>query len=889
MAAVPNATGEVDGWSPVRRQYERMKAQIPDGILLFRMGDFYETFGDDAEVTARELNIVLTSREMGRGHRMQMAGVPVAALEGHLAKLISAGHRVAVCEQMSDPRTTKGLLDREIVRVVTPGTVVEQGLLPGSANNFLAATITKDGRSGLAYIDITTSEFITLELDSADLEQEIARVGPAEILVAAAGPSDEDGSQTRTSKISGEGPHITLVEQVLFDISTARRRLLSQFGTSDLGAFGCEELPLATAAAGAVVAYLEATQSSSLSQVQTLATRNSDAAMQLDAPTMRTLEVFESLLAGQREGSLIRHLDATQTPMGSRMLRRWLAEPSLKLGEVMARLDAVEGLHEAALLRSRIRRTLKAVPDLERLVNRARSGLASPRDLNGLRHGLEALQSLSDEIGAAVVPPAGHPLTWARDGIGDHAELTALLTAAITDEPAATLGEGTVVRAGFSEELDRLRSASTGAREAIARMEAEEREKTGIPSLKVGYSRVFGYYIEVTRSHLSRVPDEYIRKQTVANSERFFTPALKELEEVVADAQGRTAELEAAIFRQICSQAGDNADRVIASARVVARLDVLAGFAEVASVQNYVRPFVDEGTQIEIRNGRHPVVEALSDEPFVPNDTTLGGDAAIAIVTGPNMAGKSTYLRQVALAVLMAQVGCFVAADEARIGIVDRIFTRAGLQDDITTGRSTFMVEMSEVAYILHQATARSLVILDEIGRGTSTYDGMAIAWAVVEQLHNDPRLGSRTLFATHYHELVELGEQLPRVTNFHVAAAEEEGRVVFLRRVLPGGADRSYGIHVAQVAGLPKSVVARAREVLARLEEAPLTGTSPPGVGTGQQPMLFEVSTGDGARDGHRSLVDDAVLAADPDEMTPLEALAKLYELKKLAEGPST
>ena len=864
---------ERDSGSPVRRQYEQMKAQFSDGILLFRMGDFYETFGEDAEVAARELDIVLTSREMGRGHRVQMAGVPAAAVEGHLAKLISAGHRVAVCEQIGDARTTRGLLDRAIVRVVTPGTVIEQGLLPGSANNFLAATVAEGDRAGLAYIDITTSEFVTLELDASAIQQEIGRLGPAELLLPESRPDDGAPAWPRDG-----GPHVTPVSPALFDAGDARRRLLSHFGTADLGAFGCDQLPLATAAAGAIVAYLESTQPFLLSQVQTLATRNLANSMQLDAATIRTLELFEPLFGADRASSLIGHLDATVTPMGSRMVHRWLAEPALDVSEITARLDSVQHLCRAASLRSRLRRTLRGVPDLERLVNRARSGLASPRDLSALRGGLEALSTLNQQVGDDA------PLGWARDGINDHVDLHQLLQTAITDEPSAVLGDGMVVRTGFSADLDRARNAGAEAREAIARMETSERERTGIPSLKVGYSRVFGYYIEVTRSYLDRAPDEYTRKQTVAGGERFFTPALKEEEVRVTDAAERTAELEAAIFRQVSSQVGTEADEVIASARAVARLDVLAGFAEVAAGRNYVRPTVVDGTEIVIRNGRHPVVEAVSGEPFVPNDAALGAETRVAILTGPNMAGKSTYLRQVALAVLMAQVGSFVAADEATIGLVDRIFTRAGLQDDITTGRSTFMVEMAEVASILHHATSKSLVVLDEIGRGTSTYDGMAIAWAVAEQLHNDPRLGCRTLFATHYHELVELGERLPHIANYHVAAAEEGGRVVFLRRVLPGGADRSYGIHVAQIAGLPKSVLARAREVLGTLEESS-RAAAPAAVG--RQPLLFDVSAAGGPNDrSGSSPIEEAVLSMNPDQMTPLEALAKLYELRKQAES---
>ncbi len=864
--------------SPLKRQYERIKAEIPDGILLFRLGDFYETFAEDAEVVARDLGIALTSKDLGGGHRVPLAGVPTHSLNSSIARLLEKGHRVAICEQFGDPKTSKGILDRQIVRLVTPGTVLQHDLLPGNANNFLAAAIVRDNRAGLAYADITTSEFVTLELAAEDLSAEIESLGPAELL------TPEDAADY----FDAERLTVVPMNSTAFDPDSARERLLTHFGVATLEGYGCEDMPLATAAAGAVLAYLQDTQRGALTQVQSLSTRSTADAMALDPQTVRTLELFEGTASGTREGSLLGLWDFTQTAMGGRLLRQWLGRPLLREDEISARHDDVEALAKATILRSRVRAALHDVPDLERLVNFVRSGSAAPRDLVALRRGLYSIVSLHEALGESPSTEQGTatgPAAWARETIGTHEGLRELLQQAIADDPGATLATGGVVRQGFSPELEDLRDTSSNARVAVAALEAEERQATGIPTLKVGYSRVFGYYIEVTRPHLARVPEEYIRKQTVANGERFFTGRLKELEVQISEAQLRAEELEQAVFRRVCSHVVDEGEAILATARSVSRLDALTAFAEAAVRLRLTRPVIDDSRVLEASAARHPVVEANLNEPFVPNDIRLTEDQPIAIITGPNMAGKSTYLRQIALVALLAQIGSFVPAASARVGLVDRIFTRAGLHDDISTGRSTFMVEMIETAAILNQATSRSLIILDETGRGTSTYDGLSIAWAVVEHIHNHPRLGARTAFATHYHELVELGDTMPKAFNLHALVSEEDGRIVFLREIAPGGADRSYGVHVAQLAGLPRDVVGRAREVLAQLEDA----SNAPGKRSknisSAQPSLFAMQTEEERPAREPSEIERELSRIDPEQMTPLEALAKLYDLRRLAD----
>ncbi|MBI2906301.1 MAG: DNA mismatch repair protein MutS [Chloroflexi bacterium] len=855
--------------TPIRSQYLRVKQKYPHAIVLFRLGDFYETFDEDAKIAARELEIALTSREMGKGNRVPMAGIPYHALENYLARLINRGYKVAICEQMSDPAASQGLVEREVVRVVTPGTVVEPGLLTQKANNYLVAVAPGAEAVGIAYVDITTSEFATTQLPTRNAGAEIERLRPSEVLVA----KGAEGS------VSWLDAPVTHLDDQWFELGAARETLLHHFEAASLEGYGCAHLPLATAAAGAIIHYLEETQKGALTQLNGLSTYSAEAYMVLDAQTRRNLELFQSNRLGTATHSLLSVIDLTKTPMGGRLLKRWLGQPLLDLAELNKRQDMVAWFHESLLRRTQVAALLGGIGDLERLVNRIRASIASPKELVALRHSLEKVPQLQEALNSGGAP---FPLPASRSSLQD---VVALISGAITDDPPTSVAEGGVIRTGFSKELDGIRSASKDAKQYLAGLEREERSRTGIKSLKVGYNKVFGYYIEVSKPNLSQVPVDYIRKQTLLGAERFFTPQLKEYESTILNAQERIVELEAAIFRQVCSQVGAAAEDILTAASALARVDVFLSLAEVAARHGYVQPKLTGEEGIAISGGRHPVVEqAISDEAFVPNDTHLScADDQLIILTGPNMSGKSTYLRQVALIVLLAQTGSFIPADAATIGLVDRIFTRVGAQDDLATGRSTFMVEMVETANILNNATSRSLIILDEIGRGTSTYDGLSIAWAVVEYLHNHPRLGTKTLFATHYHELVQVAEVLPRVRNFNVAVAEEGGKVVFLRRVVPGGADKSYGIHVAQLAGLPRAVLHRADEVLQDLEAKHLPrqiGGRRRGQAPAEQLPLF------GAPRSQSGPVLEEIASLDVSSMTPLEAITKLYELQRKLNG---
>ena len=854
--------------TPLRRQYLQVKRQYPEAIVFFRLGDFYETYDEDARITAQELEITLTSREMGKGHRVPMSGIPHHALDSYLARLINRGHKVAICEQTTQPDGTRALVERDVVRVVTPGTVVEPNLLNGGANNYLASLVWEGPMAGIAYVDITTSEFATTELGLDGVPAELERLKPSEVLVAGSADVSSTGLSFNWTKLN----------DLSFELEESEQSLKQHFGVTTLDGFGCGGLPLAIRAAGAVIRYLGDTQKSSLALVTRLATYSTDRFMTLDPQTRRNLELFQASMSGERAGSLLSVLDACKTAMGSRTLRRWLGQPLLDVAELNRRLDAVEWFFKDSILRQKVGSLLKDISDLERLVNRVRADVALPRDLVALRRSLEKVPELKKALGDNP-----EPLKWLVACIRPCPEVVDLVASSIADEPSPSFAEGGVIKDGFSTELDQLRQASKNARQYMANLERQERERTGIKSLKVGYNRVFGYYIEVTRSHLDKAPADYIRKQTLTDAERFFTPQLKEYESLILTAQERMAELEAGLFRQVCRQIAGSAEQVLFAARSIAELDVFAGLAEVAHRGGYVRPRLDDGNAIHVAAGRHPVVErSLGPGCFVPNDVHLAADdSQIIILTGPNMSGKSTYLRQVALIVLLAQIGSFVPADSASIGLVDRIFTRIGLQDDLTTGRSTFMVEMTETASILNNATPRSLIILDEIGRGTSTYDGLSIARAVVEYIHNHQSLRSRTIFATHYHEMVALANVLTRVKNFNVAVTEEGGQVVFLRKIVPGGSDKSYGIHVAQLAGLPRAVTRRAAEVMADLEEdhrygkkgATLRGRpkEPP---REQLPLL-----------AHRPELVEEVLKLDIESMTPMEAINKLYELQKKAK----
>ena len=852
--------------TPIRQQYLRIKRRYPNAIVLFRLGDFYETFDKDAEIASRELDIVLTSREMGKGHRVPLAGIPYHALDNYLAKLINRGYKVAICEQVTKPGETKGLVERDVVRVVTPGTVIEPGLLDSKTNNYLVSLVLGGDLAGIAYVDITTSEFAVTQVAIERAFPEVERLKPSEIIAA------------ESYQLPELGVPVTRLEDYWFELEAAREALLKHFGVAVLDGYGCSHLSLAISAAGAIIHYLEETQKGVLGQLTRLSTYATDSFMALDQQTQRNLELFYSSRLRTSEGSLLSVIDLTQTPMGSRLLRRWLGQPLLDIKLLNKRQDAVDWFYSNTLPRKQVITLLNDVADLERLINRVRSGVAIPRELVSLKGSLEGIpkirQAIEDGQGSDAVG-------WLKEELKPRQDAVSLISEAIVESPSSSLGEGGVIRQGFSEELDNLCLMNRNAKQYLANLERQERDKTGIKSLRVGFNRVFGYYIEISKANLGQVPESYIRKQTLVGGERFFTPELKEYESLILNARDRISELETDIFRRVCRQIATASEPILAVANTLAQTDAFSSLAEVAVRYGYVRPRLTTDDEIAITGGRHPVVErSLPEKGFVPNDTHLANDDnQIIILTGPNMSGKSTYLRQVALIVLLAQIGSFVPAEAATIGLVDRIFTRIGAGEDIAAGQSTFMVEMVESANILNNATPHSLIILDEIGRGTSTYDGLSIARAVAEYIHNASGLGSKTLFATHYHELIELASVLPRVKNFNVAVTEEGGRVVFLYKIVPGGVDRSYGIHVAQLAGLPKSVVHRANEVLEELEGDKHRKGEKPKTRRVKQEASQQISFF-----RQKAPVLEELEELDINSLTPLEALTKLYELQKKA-----
>ncbi len=934
--------------SPVRTQYLTIKRQNPDAILFFRMGDFYEMFDEDAEIVARELELALTRRDFGRGEKSPMAGIPHHAAEGYIARLVGKGYRVAVCEQTSDPTLSKGLVQREVLRIVTPGTVIDPAMLAAKRNNFLAAVVAGRDAVGIAYVDITTGEFAVTQFSTPEpelaLQQEIARVGPAEVLIEAdysyrgsrkrrwlatvmseksvtrlgsngnpnadleetlaiahkhqedhEGPNEptpnrvdvllddeEDDFAPLARPLKGLAGHITPYDARYFSEDDARHRLLSHFDVASLEGFGCAHLPLAIRAAGAVLAYLQETQKGLLRQLTALETYFVSEYMTLDPHTRRNLELFESGRNGTVKGSLLWVLDKTRSPMGGRLIRRWIGQPLLDLAVLQRRQEIIGELLNETLIQARLAESLKKTSDIERLINRVRQRIATPRDLVALASGLRAASEVRECISSEDRERLPQ-LTHLAQRLADNDDIITRIEEAIVDEPPLSASEGGVIRPGYSPELDQVKDAASGSQKWISEMEQRERRRTGITNLKVGYTKVFGYYIEITNSNLNRVPDDFIRRQTLTNGERFVTPELKEQEALILNAQERIGKLESEIFAQLrASIAQEASERILGTAHALAEIDVYLSLAQVAAKYNYCRPLLNEDDTIHIVAGRHPVIEqAQTDAPFIPNDAQLSNaNAQILIITGPNMAGKSTYLRQVALIVLMAQIGSYVPAEAATIGLVDRIFTRIGAQDDLATGQSTFMVEMVETANILHHATPRSLIILDEIGRGTSTYDGLAIARAVVEYLHNNKRCGARTLFATHYHELVEVTKTLPRIQSMNVAVTEEEGRVVFLHKIVPGGADKSYGVHVAQLAGIPRPVIHRAEEILAELERKGDARSRRKTMRDIQTPTVMQMTLF--SAEQHPLLEDLKNLAVD--ELTPIEAISKLYELQKRA-----
>ncbi len=852
--------------TPMQRQYAAVKEQYPDVLVMFRMGDFYEMFGEDAVKAAPILEIVLTSRDQDK---TPMCGVPYHSVDRYIARLLAAGLRVAVCDQVEDPKKAKGIVRREVTRVVSAGTVLEDHLLQQTSNNFLTAMCTAKETSGLAVADISTGEFLVTEFRGEghlrSALAEVERLRPAECLVPEI-ESDLGGLLT------GAGCRLVtpLAREGAFQMG-ARERLLKHFQVSSLRGFGCEDLEVAQEAAALLLRYLEASNASALAHLKSLASYTTDGFMRLDAPTRRNLELFESQ-SEDRAASLVRELDRTRTPMGARLLKRWLDQPLLDLAAIRERQSAVAALVGDILLRGDLRDVLSGIQDIARIVSRASSGVAGPRDLIALARSLDRLKELQ-----ALLAPVECPVLkslGAACAFPDDVQTS--IDAALNPEPPPHLRDGGVIRAGFSAELDELRDAAKGGKAWIAQIETRERERTGIKSLKVGYNSVFGYYLEVSKAASESVPADYIRKQTTTNTERYITPELKEHESRVLGATERAVALEQELFAALRGEVASRSAELLAVAQAVAEVDCLASMAEAAHSARWVCPEVDDSDEILIQAGRHPVVErSLGAAVFIPNDAVLNSrDDCLLIITGPNMAGKSTYLRQVALIVLLAQVGSFVPADRAKIGIVDRIFTRIGARDELASGQSTFMVEMNETANILNNATARSLILLDEIGRGTSTYDGLSIAWAVAEHIL---KVRARTLFATHYHHLNELESLHEGVKNYRVAVREEPDRIVWLHKIMPGGTDRSYGIQVARLAGLPDGVIERAEQVLKDLESQDIASARPSAENLARQQMtLFEAAAPE---------IAEKLKAMDLSTMTPVEAMTALWQLQKEAQ----
>ncbi|MGE5244657.1 MAG: DNA mismatch repair protein MutS [Betaproteobacteria bacterium] len=861
------------------RQYFDAKQQHRDAILFFRMGDFYEMFYEDALVAARALDLTLTSRSRDAGGgAIPMCGVPYHAVDGYVARLVRKGFRVAICDQVEDPRKAKGIVRREVVRVVSPGTLTDANYLDAREPAFLMAVapLPAGAGAGVALLDLSTGEFSAAEYQGEAglqaLADEMTVLRPREIVV----PSEDESRAVALAR--GAGVPVTPVDGWAFDAESARRMLLDQVRAGGLEGFGLDRHPGAVSAAGALVHYLRGTQKADLAHVRAIEYREHADFLIIDPTTLGHLEIVAGSEGG-RDGSLLAELDRTVTSIGSRLLRSWLLRPLVSLEPIRDRLDAVEELAFRTTDRGRFRDAIKAVQDLERLVARAALGTAGPRDLVGLKQSLGVVPRVRTLL-ADLQAPLVRSLVSELD---DLADLREAIETALVDDPPALARDGGFTRDGIDRELDELKATSRGGKQVIAEMEERERARTGIASLKVRYNRVFGYYIEVSKSNLHAVPPDYHRKQTIAGGERFITPALKEYEEKVLGADERIVERELEIFEALRRRVADDAPRIQATARALAGLDALAALAEAAALGNYIKPHVHDGDELWIADGRHPVVErrTATGEPFVPNDVLLNGTSSqLVILTGPNMGGKSTYLRQTALISVMAQAGSFVPAREAKLPIVDRIFARVGASDNIARGHSTFMVEMQETANILHTATSRSLVVLDEIGRGTATFDGLSIAWAVAEYLATHSKVRPKTLFATHYHELTDLADATPGVVNCHVAAREWKDDIVFLRKILPGRSDRSYGIQVARLAGLPLRVIERAREILSALERDELTrGGRPSLSGTPTEPQqqlgLFQPSAPD-------DRLREKLAAIDVDRLTPLEALTMLAELKK-------
>ena len=876
------AVKQVRGQTPLMRQFFSIKNRHPDTILLFRMGDFYETFGEDAKEVHAVLGITLTKRSNGAASDVALAGFPHHALDTYLPKLVRAGYRVAICEQLEDPKKAKKIVKRDVVEVVTPGVAFRDNLLSPSRATYVAAVhFDWRGRgkarmeiAGIAFADVSTGEFRVAEVGAAVAASFLDSIGPGEIIL-------KRETRTRLEEEARVKRSFTLVDDWVFTPSESVERLKTHFGTHSLKGFGVEDLDIGLVAAGAVLHYMQEAQKGALPHIRRLEAHRSQSYMTLDAQTRRNMELVASFDSGE-DGSLVSILDRTATPMGARMLRHWLLRPLQELQPILRRQEAVQTLVDDTTFRERLRALLEPMGDLERMLARVCMGRCSPRDLKGLGRALLLIPAVRVELERNDIGGRGE-LDGIRDGLEACPEVASLLEEALVDDPPSSVRDGGVIRDGYNDELDELRRLAGSGKEFLASLQRRESERTGIGSLKIGFNKVFGYYLEVTHTHRDKVPQEWIRKQTLVSAERYITEELKEYEEKILGAEERMGELEVRLFEDVREHAAGYGAPIQTTARLLARLDVLVSLAETAVEEEWTAPDVDDSTVIDIRDGRHPVVERSlpPGEPFVPNDVHLSTESdQIMIVTGPNMAGKSVILRQVGLIVLLAQMGSFVPASRARIGLVDRIFTRVGASDNLAAGESTFLVEMNETANILNNATGRSLILLDEVGRGTSTFDGLSIAWALVEYVHEEPRVAARTLFATHYHELNALEQKLSRVRSFRVHVQEHDDHVIFLRKLIRGGADHSYGIEVARMAGLPPVVIERARSILAELE-AGRVPASDAGKRTGSiaaepQMELFQGPVmGEAERDVLARLRE-----MDPARMTPLDALVVLSEL---------
>ena len=849
--------------SPMMQQYLQIKEQNPDAILFFRLGDFYEMFFDDAKLVSQELELTLTGKDCGLSERAPMCGVPFHAVETYLQKLIEKGYKVAICEQMTDPALSKGLVERQVIRIVTPGTVIESNLLEDRRSNYILSICLRRNQAGCALCDVSTGEFYLYQIADVrvSLSDELARISPSEIIV------NDMGAFLRLEP--DRRRMVSAPDEASFAYAAASKCMRAHFGQT-IEELGFADERIAVCAAGALLKYLTDTQKNALKHIVSAKPYDNQRYMALDRVALRNLELTETSRGKARKGSLLWILDKTRTAMGSRLLRAWIERPLLDAGEICRRQDAVEAFMRNPMSSDALREQLESVYDVERLLSRIAYDAINARDCLALQTTLEAIPELKRAAPEFDAPLIAETL----DALDPMPELLDTLHRAISPDAPLSVRDGGMIAPGYSEELDSLRDVSANGKKYLAEMEQKERDETGIKNLKIGYNRVFGYYIEVAKGQLSMVPDYYIRKQTLANGERYITPELKELESEILTARDRITALEYELFTQVRLALAEQAERVQRTARAVACVDVLADFAAVAVKNNYCRPEIDLSGEIEIRDGRHPVVEQmLKGSLFVPNDTRLDTDAnRVAILTGPNMAGKSTYMRQVALIVLMAQIGSFVPAKSARIGVVDRIFTRIGASDDLASGKSTFMVEMTEVAEILKNATARSLLILDEIGRGTSTFDGMAIARAVLEYAADRRRLGAKTLFATHYHELTDIERELEGVRNYNIAVKKRGGDIVFLRKIVPGAADDSYGVEVAKLAGLPDRVITRARELLRELESG-----APVRTVTVAAPDQLSIASME--NDALRRRLESLAV----ETLTPIEAMNALYELKQM------